>query len=91
MIFQKLKFQKDYSIAQNFNEVGTTRKLVKKTLVVGRGKAHSIFELTRPHNYSVNKTFCGLVMKSTKVFSCQSLCYMIFVPLKYPACMTDHN
>ena len=36
--------------------VGTARKLAEKTLAVGRGKAHSIFELMRPHNFLANKT-----------------------------------
>ena len=47
---------------------------MEKTLVVGRGKAHSIFELTRPHNVLVNKTLADWqrTAKSPKVFSRQS-------------------
>ena len=41
---------------ENFDRVGTARKLAEKTLVVSRGKAHSIFELTRPHNFLADKT-----------------------------------
>ena len=42
-------------MGENFGGVGTTRKLAEKTLAVGRGKAHSIFELMRPH-FLVDKT-----------------------------------
>ena len=38
-------------VGVNFGGVETARKLVEKTLVVGRGKTHSIFELMRPHNF----------------------------------------
>ena len=40
----------------NFGGVGTARILAEKTLAVGRGKAHSIFELTRPDNFLADKT-----------------------------------
>ena len=43
-------------MGENFGGVGTARKLVKKTLAAGRGKAYSIFELTRSHNFLANKT-----------------------------------
>ena len=36
--------------------VGTARKLVEKTLALGRGKAHSILEFTRLHNFLADKT-----------------------------------
>ena len=36
-------------------EVETARILAEKTLAVGRGKAHSIFELTRPGNFLADK------------------------------------
>ena len=36
---------------ENFGRVGAARILVEKTLAVGRGKAHSIFEFTRPDNF----------------------------------------
>ena len=45
-----------YRIAQNFGRIGTARKLAEKTLVVGRGKVHSILELTRSHNALADKT-----------------------------------
>ena len=43
-----------YHITQIFGRIGTARKLVEKTLAVGRGKAHSIVELTRSHNFLAN-------------------------------------
>ena len=45
-----------YRIAQNFGGIGTARKLAEKTLAVGRGKAHSLLELTRSHNVLADKT-----------------------------------
>ena len=41
---------------ENFGGIGTARKLVKKTLAVGRGKAHSLLELARSHNVLADKT-----------------------------------
>ena len=43
-------------MVEKFSEVETARKLAEKALAVGRCKAHSIFELTRPHIFSANKT-----------------------------------
>ena len=43
-------------MGENFGEVGTARLLVEKTLAFGRGKAHLIFELTRPDNFLADKT-----------------------------------
>ena len=50
-----------YRIAQtlageNFGRVGTARKLAEKTSAVDRGKAHSILEFTRPHDFLADKT-----------------------------------
>ena len=65
---------KNYRIAQNFSGIGTARKLVEKMLAFGRGKAHSILELTRSHNVLADKTLADwqYTAKSTKVFSRQS-------------------
>ena len=41
---------------KNFGGIGTARKLAEKTLVVGRGKAHSLLALTRSHNVLADKT-----------------------------------
>ena len=46
----------NYRIAQNLGEIGTARKLVQKTLAIGRGKAHSILEFMKPHNFLADKT-----------------------------------
>ena len=40
---------------ENFGGVGAKRILAEKALAVGRGKAHSIFELTRPDNFLVDQ------------------------------------
>ena len=63
-----------YYIAQNFGRVATARKLAEKILAIGRGKAHSLLELTRPHHFLVDKTLADwqLTAKSAKV-----LCYMV--------------
>ena len=57
-----------------FGRVGTARKLMDKNLAVDRGKAHSIFELMRPHNVLMNKTLADWqrTAKSPKVFFHQS-------------------
>ena len=41
---------------ENFGGIGTARKLAEETLAVGRGKVHSLLELTRSHNILADKT-----------------------------------
>ena len=44
------------TVEENFGGVETARKLAEKTLAVGKGKAHSILEFRRPHDFLADKT-----------------------------------
>ena len=72
---------------ENFGGVRNVRKLVEKTLTVGRGKGHSIFELTRPHNFWWIKLWWigNESLNLPKFSTIKVLCYAVATKFHYEA------